>query len=1148
MAQRYGALTLQLKQLSDLSNIGSTYTNIFSASGKQVLSGVGSGSFSYPARDNTLHSAITSNIGQVAYIYQTDAVASGAAMDVCCIIIDGRNITTSPDGATVTVSGPDILDQLTYTNAGTGAIDDGAGGPSTTDLDDIMAFAAAGWGYTATGTGGATRSSTGSYHATKGDNVLQLLVATAKRSGDIFRLSSYSPPAKTVAWRASADSSGVTLRMPADPTDYDGSTTTGIILSMSEDLDASERITGVRPFGAGIGDGRLDITNIDSGDTGADPSGYSTTFASNVIVNSTLETALGYTKRIDVDFSDIGVEDGTNATQLVSAAVDLWREAINYLQERDGEKKFYRLRCIVPYDLRPGQTVAVNYTEYEGGTAGGSAVWTINASFTIHEVNNSVGQDGIRYTDLQIANTVKKQATPERVMAEAVRKTQATTRKSDIGTSPGSVSTGRTINATQPVRIDGTGAADLSADRTLSINGLSTVGTANQIPGTNAAGTAWEYKTLTEGTGITIGHSAGAVTITNSSPGSALAGLAYVTIGNTSSLSAERALTAGDGLDLTDGGANSTATLAVDVTDFIDTSFGLTESSNNIRVNLAATSGLSFSTGALQLDDSVAGAGLAISSKVLSVGAADTSLTVNANDIQVRLAATSGLQVSTGLMIADTVAGNGLTIASKVLAVGAGDGIDVAADSIAVDVTDFVGDGLVEVATNNIALGTPGSITSTSTNAVTASSHTHAIDSTIALSAVTITAGAGLTGGGNLTANRTIDIATADTSMTINADSIQVRLAATSGLQVSTGLMIADTIAGAGLTIASKVLAVGAGDGIDVAADSVAVDVTDLVGSGLVEEATNNLALGTPGSLTASSTNAVTTTSHTHAITSSAAVSSATAVILATDSSGRVQVQGLGVGAAASGTGVLDLANKIFINETTNTQMTYGITINQGSSVDHLFDGKNSAVAHGITDFAETDTFVGIEIFDAVEGGARAWGFSEGYTGFNLRGAGGAGDSTKSTAALGPVLLQGEVKSGTNTGSLSSGQNVVVVRNRGNAIAVFGGDGDLYLDTAVNTDSWDDYDDMALLNGFRATMVPDGHELRRRFGQFMDGARDVLERTGVVTFNKNGHHFVATKKLQMLTIDALRQKHERDTEIIEQMCRRIAALEAKYGT
>ncbi len=52
----------------------------------------------------------------------------------------------------------------------------------------------------------------------------------------------------------------------------------------------------------------------------------------------------------------------------------------------------------------------------------------------------------------------------------------------------------------------------------------------------------------------------------------------------------------------------------------------------------------------------------------------------------------------------------------------------------------------------------------------------------------TVTAGAGLTGGGDLSANRAVDIATADTSITVNADSIQVGLRSNGGLSVSSGL------------------------------------------------------------------------------------------------------------------------------------------------------------------------------------------------------------------------------------------------------------------------------------------------------------------------------------------------------------------------
>jgi hypothetical protein len=80
-----------------------------------------------------------------------------------------------------------------------------------------------------------------------------------------------------------------------------------------------------------------------------------------------------------------------------------------------------------------------------------------------------------------------------------------------------------------------------------------------------------------------------------------------------------------------------------------------------------------------------------------------------------------------------------------------------------------VGNGL-SLATQQVSLTTPGSLTATSPNTAVGS-HTHAIDATIARSAITITAGNGLTGGGNLTGNRTINVV-AGNGLTVSADSI----------------------------------------------------------------------------------------------------------------------------------------------------------------------------------------------------------------------------------------------------------------------------------------------------------------------------------------------------------------------------------------
>ena len=68
----------------------------------------------------------------------------------------------------------------------------------------------------------------------------------------------------------------------------------------------------------------------------------------------------------------------------------------------------------------------------------------------------------------------------------------------------------------------------------------------------------------------------------SSGTGTSLADEEYVTISASGSLSADRVLTAGDGIDITDAGANSTVTVGVDVTDFVGT--GLSESSNDIKM------------------------------------------------------------------------------------------------------------------------------------------------------------------------------------------------------------------------------------------------------------------------------------------------------------------------------------------------------------------------------------------------------------------------------------------------------------------------------------------------------------------------------------------------------------------------------------
>ncbi len=114
-----------------------------------------------------------------------------------------------------------------------------------------------------------------------------------------------------------------------------------------------------------------------------------------------------------------------------------------------------------------------------------------------------------------------------------------------------------------------------------------------------------------------------------------------------------------------------------------------------------------------------------------------------------------------------------------------------------------------------------------------------------------VIAGDGLTGGGTLTANRTLDVG-AGTLISVSADAVNIADGG-SFQYIGTGSgstpvwRNVSALAGAGLGENLGLLYIGAGDGIDVGSDDIAVDVTALLGSGLTESSNNiDLDWGTP--------------------------------------------------------------------------------------------------------------------------------------------------------------------------------------------------------------------------------------------------------------------------------------------------------------
>jgi len=226
-------------------------------------------------------------------------------------------------------------------------------------------------------------------------------------------------------------------------------------------------------------------------------------------------------------------------------------------------------------------------------------------------------------------------------------------------------------------------------------------------------------------------------------------------------------------------------------------------------------------------------------------------------------------------------------------------------------------------------------------------------------------------------------------------------------------------------------------------------------------------------------------------------------------------------------------SNSFMLNETANADSTVGITINQGGQDDEIFALKSSDVAHGMTVHAETDTFFGIVKTDAGAGGANIEGWTEATKAIQLQGYFTTADTTKSHTGNCAITAYPVIKDGSNIDTVGADANCFgVLGTLGHTQFIVDSDGDVHYDGSTNATAWDDYDDVELLDTFRSLTVTDKDAAKNIFGNFIDAHAKVLNDTGVITLNEDGHHFVSTKGLNGLLIDSIRQTNARMKTIV----------------
>ena len=439
---------------------------------------------------------------------------------------------------------------------------------------------------------------------------------------------------------------------------------------------------------------------------------------------------------------------------------------------------------------------------------------------------------------------------------------------------------------------------------------------ADTISGTTMSGQEWEYA----GNMVIDANSASNTTVSVTNQGAGVASLGVegnITLGGTV-----------DGVDIASHAGNVNAHHARDHVLATNTGLGATHTISGATAGhvLRASSGTAAAFAAIQDGDlpstivrtsrqviagnGLTGGGALSADRTLNVGAG-TLITVGADTVGISTGAAyqfigTGSGTSAAWQNMSTLAGNGLSHSNGVLTVGAGDGITVGATTV--------------------GLTTPGGLSATTTNSASGS-HTHAIDSTIARSAIDIAAGNGLTGGGNLTANRTLTLGT-PSDLTASTTNAVTSTSHTHAISTAAAVGLSATTTNAAGTSASLARA-----------DHTHAITANVAASALTVAST--AAVGTSAALARAD--------HIHAITTSSNPGAA-ASILSTNSSGYLRLVRLGIG--KDPTSPLDVSGAAAISG--------ALSAGSGAITGALTVGQNFTVGANVLFVNQSGTRVGI--------------------------------------------------------------------------------------------------------------------------------------------------------------------------------------------
>ena len=342
-----------------------------------------------------------------------------ADVSVLVALNGGGTLSTFATGELDTTNRVTLRDGLpTAANVGNNVTVVNPFAPTTSDVDQIMSQAP---GWTAvfqTGTGTAQ----GSAHRPQGESAFDLLSTLSQRTGEFFRqrvLTNPNTPHKSIEWRRTPDSSGVTLIMydsdeQARQVTDEMSLTKGAIFSLSRKRSLP-LITRVFPS---AGDQLISLANCTSGAVNyANSLGCSVVAGSGLYEPDYVQHDAGHATygihEIRQTYGDISISDAKNITALRAACDQLLLSAVQTLVTAQA-REYYTVDCYCPVPLLPGQTVKIENATRTVPNVATSGDWTIL------EVTERLVQGRPR-TTLSVSNMSGLRWTPAAQFAQTIR-------------------------------------------------------------------------------------------------------------------------------------------------------------------------------------------------------------------------------------------------------------------------------------------------------------------------------------------------------------------------------------------------------------------------------------------------------------------------------------------------------------------------------------------------------------------------------------------------------------------------------------------------------------------------------------------------------------------------------------------------------